>query len=766
MILFFVLAGVLLSSLLVLFRDYLKEYLSAFFFIVPIAVFTYFSTYLHIKEPLTGIIRWQEGLGVHFEWRIDGLSLLFLLLISGIGTLVFAYSHYYLKGHPEKFRFYGFLSLFMTAMLGLVVSDNLVMMFMFWELTSISSFFLIGFHYEEKASRDAALRALTITGMGGVALLLAAILISTVTGSFSFSALLVNKEVLLNSKAGQNAFWLILIAAFTKSAQFPFHFWLPGAMKAPTPVSTYLHSATMVKAGVFLLLRFYPVYAHYTYWQPVLMVVGGITMVYSAVQALFFRDMKSILAYTTLSALGILVFLTGIGGEQGISAAIVFITVHALYKATLFLVTGIVDHETHTRDITRLNGLIRSMPGIGTAALIAALSHGGVPLTFGFIGKEFLYEAAFGISSRSYMPILSAFFAGCLLFVAGFWVGVKPFFGTENSHMDQKFHVSRWMSLPVYILATLTVIFGVYPGLMKGLLEGVLLTNGFEVEHVPLSVWHGFTPVFFLSLATLIVGVSAYYFTKPGEIYRNSIESLSYSSVSIYDKIQKFIKFLSQLYTNVLQNGYLRLYVLTIMIFLMLLVGYSLFRGVHIYIDFRKISEVTFYEATIVFLLIISTLFILLAKSRLAAVAAMGVLGISISLMFVFYSAPDLAMTQFSIDTLTVILFVLVLYKLPKYINASSVAIKVRDVIVSAMFGVMITMLALEVLNEPVNRETTEYYVQNSYVLAKGKNVVNVILVDFRGADTMVEITVLTIAALGVFGLMKLRLKDNEKTWE
>lgn len=766
MILFFVLSGVLLSSLLVLFRDYLKEHFSALFFLVPASVFAYFSRFLPVKDPILGAIKWQEGLGVHFEWRIDSLSLLFLLLISGIGSLVFAYSHYYLKGHPEKFRFYGFLSLFMTAMLGLVVSDNLVMMFMFWELTSISSFFLIGFHYEEKASRDAALRALTITGVGGVALLLAAILISSVTGSFSFSALLVQKELLLTSKAGQTVFWLILIAAFTKSAQFPFHFWLPGAMKAPTPVSTYLHSATMVKAGVFLLMRFYPIYADYHYWQPVLMTVGGITMVYSALQALLFKDMKSILAYTTLSALGILVFLTGLGGEKGISAAIVFIAVHAFYKATLFLVTGIVDHEIHTRDITRLKGLMKSMPGIGVAALIAALSHGGVPFTFGFVGKEFLYEAAYGFVSQSYLPIVSAFIAGSLLFVAGFWVGVKPFFGTQHTLSTETYHVSRWMSWPVYLLATLSLVFGIYPALMESLVEGVLLISGFEIAHFHIALWHGFTPVFLLSLATLAVGAGVYFFTKPGEIYRHSVENLSFSSVSVYNYIQKTIKLLSQFYTNVLQNGYLRLYILTIMVFLMMLVGYSLFRGVHIYIDFRKISEVTFYEATIVFLLIFSTLFILLAKSRLAAVAAMGILGISISLMFVFYSAPDLAMTQFSIDTLTVILFVLVLYKLPKYINASSVAIKVRDVIVSALFGVMITMLALEVLNEPVNRETSEYYVKNSYLLAKGKNVVNVILVDFRGADTMVEITVLTIAALGVFGLMKLRLKDNEKTWE
>ncbi|MFN3952134.1 MAG: hydrogen gas-evolving membrane-bound hydrogenase subunit E [Thermaurantimonas sp.] len=768
MVLFFVLIGVLLAVLLVVFRDFLTEGLSALFFIIPLSVFFYFLSFISSDLPDLGIIRWQEGMGVHFEWRIDGLSLLFVLLISGIGTLVFAYSHYYLKGHPDKFRFFGFLAFFMTAMLGLVVSDNLMMMFMFWELTSISSFFLIGFHYEEKSSRDAALRALSVTGLGGVGLLVAAVLISTVTGSYSFSDALVQRDAIIDSPQGKVAFWLFLLAAFTKSAQFPFHFWLPGAMKAPTPVSTYLHSATMVKAGVFLLLRLYPVYSGLELWKPVLMTVGGVTMVYSAIQALLFKDMKSILAYTTLSALGILVFLTGIGGEGGISASAIFILVHALYKASLFLITGIVDHQTHSRDVTRLNGLGRIMPGVAVAAWIAALSHGGVPLTFGFLGKEFLYEAAYGLVDQSVLPVAAAFLTGCLLFLAGFWVGVKPFTGKLANEFDHgvSYRVSAWLKLPVYILSVFTLVLGVYPNIISGLTNQVLTSVQIDYDPVDIHLWHGFTPVFFMSMATLVLGVLLYLITKPGRIYQRSVEKLSYSATSVYDMTRYSIKKLSQVYTDLLQNGYLRLYVLTIVVFLMMLVGYSMFKGVHIYVDFRKISEVTVYEATIVLLLIFSILFILLAKSRLAAVAAMGVLGISISLLFVFYSAPDLAMTQFSIDTLTVILFVLVLYKLPKYINVSSVAVRIRDFIVSAAFGAIITMLALEVLNEPINRETSEYYVQNSYVLAKGKNVVNVILVDFRGADTMVEITVLTIAALGVFGLMKLRLKDNEKTWE
>ena len=768
MVLFFVLAGLLLSVFLVVFRDFLGEKLSSVFFLIPLIVFFYFFSFIPIESPDLGIIRWQEGMGVHFEWRIDGLSLLFLLLISGIGVLVYAYSHYYLKGHPDKFRFFGFLSLFMTAMLGLVVSDNVIMMFMFWELTSISSFFLIGFHYEEKPSRDAALRALTVTGLGGVGLLIAAVLISTVTGTFSFSDALAQKEQIIESQEGKIAFWLFLLAAFTKSAQFPFHFWLPGAMKAPTPVSTYLHSATMVKAGIFLLLRIYPVYSSYELWQPVLISFGGVTMVYSAVQSLLFIDMKSILAYTTLSALGILVFLTGIGGEGGVSAAAVFILVHAFYKASLFLVTGIVDHKTHTRDITKLNRLGKMMPGVAIAALIAALSHGGVPLTFGFLGKEFLYEAAYDFADKSVLPIAAAFLTGCLLFLAGFWVGVKPFIGKKINYSGgvKPMRVSPWLTIPVYILTVFTLVFGIYPKILSRLINHIHSSVGIESTSVDIHLWHGFTPVFLLSGATLVVGIILYFLITPGRINHRTLESRWYSVISIYDTIRHTIKKLSELYTDLLQNGYLRLYVLTIIVFLMMLVGYSLFNGVHIYVDFRKISEVTMYEATIVFLLIFSVLFILLAKSRLAAVAAMGVLGISISLMFVFYSAPDLAMTQFSIDTLTVILFVLVLYKLPKYINVSSVGVRIRDFIVAVSFGVLITMLALEVLNEPINRETSEYYVQNSYLLAKGKNVVNVILVDFRGADTMVEITVLTIAALGVFGLMKLRLKDNEKTWE
>jgi multicomponent Na+:H+ antiporter subunit A len=765
MMLIAVLLGGMLSLFLVIFKDYLRDGFSAFFFLVPLVVFTYFAVFFGSEVPALGLVSWQQGMGVHFEWRVDGLSRMFALLISGIGTLVFAYSHYYLKGHPEKFRFFGFLSLFMTAMLGLVVSDNLIMLFMFWELTSVSSFFLIGFHYEDRESRKAALRALTITGLGGVGLLIAAVLISTVTGSFSFQALLDQRETVLASQAGRIAFWLLILAAFTKSAQFPFHFWLPGAMKAPTPVSTYLHSATMVKAGVFLLLKLYPIYSALPVWKPLLMTVGGVSMVYSAAQALFFTDMKSILAYTTLSTLGILVFLTGIGGNEGLLAAAAFILVHALYKAALFLVTGIVDHEAHTRDVTALHGLRHVMPGVAVAGAVAALSHGGVPLTFGFIGKELMYESALH-AETSPVPIAAAFVTGLLLFAAGFWVGFKPFFsGREASH-TLKHPVSLWLQLPVYVLTAGTLIFGIWPAGAEQMVHALVEAAGRDTMKVHLELWHGFNTVFFLSLATIAGGIVLYSRLVPGQSIALKVEKLSYSSVAIYEKFLSVTKWLSRWYTDILQNGYLRWYVMTIMVFLLTLVGYSFYHGVHIYIDFKKISEVTLYEAVILLLMIFSIFYILLAKSRLAAVAAMGVLGISISLMFVLYSAPDLAMTQFSIDTLTVILFVLVLYKLPRYINISSNVVKIRDAVISLLFGLMITVLCLEVINEPVNREISEFYAENSYLLAKGKNVVNVILVDFRGADTMVEITVLTIAALGVFGLMKLRLKDNEKTWE
>jgi len=536
-------------------------------------------------------------------------------------------------------------------------------------------------------------------------------------------------------------------------------------MKAPTPVSTYLHSATMVKAGVYLLLRFSPILGDHVWWNEPLIIVGAITMLYAAINTLFYTDMKSILAYSTISALGIMVFLIGIGTQESLLAVSVFILVHALYKATLFLITGIVDHETKTRDITKLAGLSKVLIPVAIAGFLAALSNAGIPPSFGFLGKDLIYEAILHQSFSKELLIILAVITNILLLSAGFVVGVKPFIGNLPSSFSKVHLPSPLLWVPPLILATLGLIFGLNPGLVQNSLIYPVLTNVFEnPKEIHLKLWHGFNLVLLLSVITIFAGLAIYIFLKPSKKIENSIDKIAFiSPKNIAISLSEGFWFLSKKITDIIQNGYLRNYVQTIVIFTVLLVGYKLVIGTHFYIAFSKLSELTIYEVSIVAILIVGILFTVFTKSRLTAVAAMGIVGYAICLIFVFYSAPDLAMTQFAIDTLTVILFVLVLYRLPKYLNLSDNFVRIKDGIIALSFGLLISLLALEVLNEPVNNEIGDFYANNAYILAKGKNVVNVILVDFRGADTLVEISVLAIAAIGVFSLLKLRLKKTDK---
>lgn len=706
---------------------------------------------------------WLPALGIELSFTLDGLSRLFVLLISGVGTLVFLYSSEYLKGHPYLDRFYGYLSLFMGAMLGLVLSENLVSLFVFWELTSISSFFLIGFNNEQADSRKSAITALTITGLGGLSLLSAAVLIYTATGSFSIQELLNSTEPLGNHALYLPIVLLIFGAAFTKSAQFPFHFWLPGAMKAPTPVSTYLHSATMVKAGIYLLLRMSPALGGTTLWEQGLMLVGGITMLYAAWHSIFRTDLKGILAYSTISALGLLVFLTGMGSAAAIQAALVFILVHALYKATLFLVTGIVDHGVHSRDILKLSGLRKLMPLVALAALLAAISNAGIPPSFGFIGKDLMYEAAL---HHGFMPILLLFaliITKILLLYAGFLVGVRPFAGklAENIQLDHRPGLRLW--LPPLLLAVLSLLFGLWPHWPE-----VLSNSGLQALLQPvtagLKLWHGFNTIFWLSALTISCGLALYFLLKPGEKAEIRLQKLQpIAPHQLFLGLAKGIQAFSVRWTDFFQHGYLRYYLMTIILVLSAGMAYRMFNNYTFSTSFHPLLELTFYEVSIILIMFVSIGFAVFSRSRLAAVAGMGVVGYAICLLFVFYSAPDLAMTQFTIDTLTVILFVLVLYRLPRYIGISNKLTIARDMLLSLAFGGLITLLALLVLEQPAQRDLADFYAANAYLLAKGKNVVNVILVDFRGLDTLVEITVLTIAALGVFSLIKLRLKSGER---
>ena len=764
-----ILSGFIFSVFLAFAGKFMKGKLAIVSAAVPLGLFVYFASF--IGDVSGGAViseshSWVPSLGLNLDFRLDGLALLFSLLITGIGFLVFVYTASYLKGHRYLDRFYGYLGMFMGAMLGLVLSDNLLSMFIFWELTSISSFFLIGFKNESKASRRSAILALAITGSGGFMLLAGALLLGSVAGTYSLSEMVTYGDSIINSGS---YIWIVIFifgAAFTKSAQFPFHFWLPGAMKAPTPVSTYLHSATMVKAGIYLLLRFTPILGGQEIWNTTLIIVGGVTMFYAGVHTLFRTDLKGVLAYSTISVLGVLVFLIGLGTEYALTAAAVYIIVHALYKATLFLITGIIDHETGTRNLTVLSGLRKVLWPIAIAGFLAAISSAGMPPTVGFIGKDLIYESTLTMGQWPVVLTVLAIATNILVLYAGFVVGIKPFTGKLPQEFEKVHMPSPLMWAPPVLLAILGLLFGIFPALIdKSLIGPVVESVGLHSGEIHLKLWHGFNLILALSGLTLAVGVALYFLVVPSRKREEQIARLDFiAPKNLLLAFAAGFRIFSSWWTRTFQNGFLRNYVSTIILFLVVLVGYSLFNGGDIFpLDLSSFDSVTYYEVIIMGVMFFAVVFVVIARSRLTAVVAMGVVGYAICLMFVIYSAPDLAMTQFSIDTLTVILFVLVLSSLPKYLSISDYKMRIVDGILSLSFGILITLISLEVLREPVTKDVSNFYADNAYILAKGKNVVNVILVDFRGADTLIEISVLTVAALGVFSLLKLRLRREDR---
>lgn len=737
--------------------------------LVPLTIFGYLL--LRVPFVANGNVlyesyKWVPSLSINFDLRLDGLSMVFGLLISGIGALIFWYASAYLKGHQYLDRFYAYLCLFMASMLGIVLSNNILLLFIFWELTSISSFFLIGFNNTNPDSRKSALTALSITGLGGFFLLTGMILIGNIAGTFSISELVTSAARIKNHELYPLAIAMIFIGAFTKSAQFPFHFWLPGAMKAPTPVSAYLHSATMVKAGIFLLARFTPILGGTAAWSYTLMIFGGITMIYAAIHALFRTDLKSILAYSTIAALGILTFLIGVGTEAALLSAITFIVVHALYKATLFMTTGIIDHETGNRELTKLGGLRKVLLPVFVAGFLAALSSAGVPLLFGFISKDLIYEATLHADAHLALYLTAAaIITNICLVASGFMAGIRPFTGALPEAYEKVHLPSKAMWLPPLVLAILSLVFGLLPQLIgERLIAAALYTINPEPEAVHLKLWHGFNTVLALSLVTLCFGTLIYFFNKANASRLALVARFDIiAPQAIFTKLGDWFVDFSEWYTNIMHNGFLRSYLLKIILFAEALLAYELLIGGPIYIDYSKLSAISVYEVVNVFILLAAVILTATTSSRLTAVVGTSVIGYAICLMFVYYSAPDLAMTQFTIDTLTVVLFVFVLFNLPPFINQANTRVVVRDTVVALGFGIILSIIAIRVLQVPTDIAISKFYGDFAYTMAKGKNVVNVILVDFRGFDTMFEIVVLSIAALGVYSLIKLRLTSSEK---
>lgn len=735
--------------------------------LLPISLLIYFSSFT--KSIMDGEIfdfsyTWVPSLGINLDFRLDGLALLFALLITGIGSIVFLYSTQYLKTHPKILRFFAFLSFFMGAMIGVVTANNILTLFIFWELTSISSFYLIGFNNKEEGSRKAAITALTITGLGGLTLLAFGVLAGSLTGTYTISEMLNSTGVFENHPYTVYLMIFLFLAAFTKSAQFPFHFWLNGAMKAPTPVSTYLHSATMVKAGIYLLLRFSPHFEGNSNYFLILLIVGGVTMLYAAINTLFKTDLKGILAYSTIGALGIIVFLIGIGTSASITAAIVFIVTHALYKASLFLITGTIDYQTGTRDITKLGGLRKTLFPLFIAGSLAALSSAGFPPTIGFVGKDLIYESTLsgGISPAFLTTI--ALITNVFMVFAGFVVGVRPFTGKKHDSVEIKTKMPILLWIMPMILSVLSLFLGVFPSVVQNLFTQQItpLLTGEESLH--LILWHGFNLILLLSAITLTLGILLYLIWKPTYKKENALAKIEFlSPKSIFLTFSDWFFYLSYGLTRLFQNGYLRKYVMVLLIMLTIALGSHIILNLNVSNVLLDIKSLSISELVMLILIISSVFLTLFTSSRLTAIIGMSVIGYTMCFIYIFYGAPDLAMTQFSIDTLTVILFVLVVYKLPKYLDMSNNRIRIRDGVIAASFGTFLAFTIIEIMNETPVKATTDFFAENAYLLAKGKNVVNVILVDFRGFDTMIEITVLSIAAIGVFGLLKLYLKSHEK---
>lgn len=746
---------------------FLRGKFSIILALLPAGIFAYLVSLM--PEVISGkalfySYPWIPSLDLNLDFRLDGLSLLFSLMISGIGTLVFIYASGYLKGDRHLDRFFGYLCIFMGSMLGLVLSDNLMLLFIFWELTSISSFFLIAYENGKEEARRSSLMALAVTGGGGFLLLAGFVLLAGIFDAYSLEAIRQSGEVAADHELFPLLLFLFFAGAFTKSAQFPFHFWLPGAMTAPTPVSAYLHSATMVKAGIYLLMRFTPVLGDHALWTTSLQIVGGVTMLFAAAHAILRTDLKAILAYSTISALGMLVFLIGIGTEAAYIACVVFILVHALYKAALFLIAGAIDHETGTRDVTELSGLRKVFFPLAVAGILAAFSNAGIPFTFGFIGKDLIYEATLQAGN----PILltaAAVVTNILLLYAGFVAGIKPFSGATPPAFKGLAMPAWSLWAPAALLGFAGLAIGVFPQLVDHpIVKPALYAMQGVAYEIPIKLWHGFNLILLLSVITLSVGIALYLLFKPSHSNENFAARFDLLSPQrLVVRISGGFGGFSLRYTRLLQNGYLRSYLITIILFLVAIVAYKLVAEVSIYVTRERWSDISIFEGLVSFLMAAAIFKTLYTKSRLTAVVAMSVVGYCICLLFVLFSAPDLAMTQFAIDTLTIVLFVLVLLRLPPFLTYSNAPLKLRDGLISFSFGALIATIALQVLNEPTHKTISRFYADNAYVEAKGKNVVNVILVDFRGLDTLVEITVLTIAAIGVYSLLKLKVNPSEK---
>ncbi|MCB1802107.1 MAG: monovalent cation/H+ antiporter subunit A [Gammaproteobacteria bacterium] len=701
---------------------------------------------------------WIPSAGLALSFRLDGLSLLFSLMILVIGLLVILYARYYLAESDPMGRFYAYLLLFQGSMLGVVLSENLIQLLIFWELTSISSFLLISYWRHREDARQGARMALAITGAGGLAMLAGFLLLGEIVGSYELSDVLRSGDLIHEHPLYVPALVLILLGVFTKSAQFPFHFWLPHAMAAPTPVSAYLHSATMVKAGVFLLARLFPALSDSAEWTILVGGAGLITLLLGAYTALFKHDLKGLLAYSTISHLGLITLLFGIGTPLAAVAGVFHIMNHATFKASLFMAAGIIDHEAGTRDMRKLNGLWKYMPYTAVLAMVAAAAMAGVPLMNGFLSKEMFFAKTVHVATESaalWLPFFATV-AGAFAVAYSLRFIHDVFFNGEPIDLPKTPHEPpRWMKVPVEILVVICLAVGILPAWTFGplLATAAAATLQTGLPEYSLAIWHGVNPALIMSLVALAAGTVIYVFREPLIAWHER-------TIGKIDA-QRYYQWLEQRLFNAADrlDGLLHRAALQRMIAFVVAGGIALalagFWGNGPLGGDRPLSPldpISVLAALTLCAAAIGT--VVVHHRRLFALLMLSVVGLVVALTFVKFSAPDLALTQLSVEVVTIVLLLLALFFLPPQTPLeSSPARRIRDWGFALAAGAGASALTWSVLTRPYS-SISDFFIANSVPGGGGTNVVNVILVDFRGFDTLGEITVLAIAAIGIYVLL------------
>lgn len=708
---------------------------------------------------------WLPQLGIDLSFRLDALGLLFSLLITGIGTLIFIYAYYYLSPKNSLSKLYLLLMLFMAAMLGISLSNNLIILLVFWELTSISSFLLVGYWSNYEAAQRGSRMALTITGMGGLAMLGGFVLLGQITGTYELDQILTMTDQIQSHALFVPSLLLILLGAFTKSAQFPFHFWLPNAMAAPTPVSAYLHSATMVKAGIFLLARLLPIFAGAALYHNLVTFVGLFTLCIAAFFAIFKEDLKGLLAYSTISHLGLIVCLLGIGSPLAVAAAIFHIINHATFKAALFMIAGIIDHESGTRDLRKLSGLWQLLPFTGTLTMITAASMAGVPLFNGFLSKEMFFTELLANLSGPVVVISAIVATLAGIFAVAYSVRLVHgvfFDGPIGKDVPNKdaHEPPMGMRAPALILAILCIAVGLFPALLVEHLVNSTTrasTQLMNFEGTHLAIWHGFNLPLLMSVIALVGGLVMYFaLAKGGRIREIDLDPAlgRLQGRVLFDLFLKGLLRNSRRFKRLTENGSLQSYLFWILVFTIALVSVPLLNQ-GIGTGTRELTQAPAI-AIVLWLLLFSACWMMLwfHHERIKAVLISGAVGLVVTMIFVTLSAPDLAQTQITVDVVTTVLLLMSLSLLPQLTPyESSSTRRWRDAGIAILAGAGISWLAWLIMTRDHN-SISWFFNQQSIPLGGGTNVVNVILVDFRGFDTFGEITVLGIAAIGALCLM------------